>query len=123
MTKKYSDRGRVHHKIASVFRANAGPTTMADLEKVFAGTDVEPVLYRISTLIWLIRRDGGIVKVVKDGRKVVSYELVNVSEFNDKGFYVGKPAKAKSKQAPAPVVAKPEVEVEQVEPQVEAIEA
>ena len=123
MTKKYSDRGRVHHKIASVFRANAGPTTMADLEKIFAGTDIEPVLYRISTLIWLIRRDGGIVKVVKDGRKVVSYELINRAEFDDKGFFVGKTAKAKSKQAPTAAVTKPKVEVQHVETEVEAVEA
>lgn len=41
----------------------------------------EIYMYRISTYIWHIKTiANGIVKVVKDGRKVAGYQLVNVDE-------------------------------------------
>ncbi len=36
--------------------------------------------YRISTLMYLIKVHGGIVKVHKNGRKVSGYELINTQE-------------------------------------------
>ena len=41
-----------------------------EIQAVFQGTDQEAVLYRLSTNIYNIRKDGGIVKVIKNGRKV-----------------------------------------------------
>jgi hypothetical protein len=46
----------------------------------------------LSTNIYNIRKDGGIVKVHKEGRKVTAYQLVNHTEFDANGRYVGKPA-------------------------------
>ena len=46
-------------------------------------------LYRLSTNIYNIRKDGGIVKVIKDGRKVSAYQLVNFTEFDANGRYQG----------------------------------
>jgi hypothetical protein len=36
------------------------------------------------------------VKVIKDGRKVQAYQLVNYTEFDKNGRYVGKPAATKT---------------------------
>lgn len=78
-----------HEKIAAVLKSGK-PVSPAEIEEVFKGTDQEKVLYRLSTNIYNIRKDGGIVKVHKEGRKVTAYQLVNHEEFNDKGRYIGK---------------------------------
>jgi hypothetical protein len=66
------------------------PVSPDEIKSVFAGTDQEAVLYRLSTNIYNIRKDGGIVKVIKEGRKVKAYQLVNHTEFDANGRYVGK---------------------------------
>lgn len=44
----------------------------------------EIYLYRLSTYIWHIKTQAnGIVKAVKDGRKVSAYQLVNVDEVKE----------------------------------------
>jgi hypothetical protein len=88
-----------HEKIAAVLKSGK-PVSPAEIEAVFKGTDQEKVLYRLSTNIYNIRKDGGIIKVHKDGRKVTAYQLVNHEEFNDAGRYVGK----QNTVTPAPVV-------------------
>lgn len=81
-----------HEKIASILKSGK-PVSPNDIAEVFKGTDQEAVLYRLSTNIYNIRKDGGIVKVIKDGRKVTAYQLVNHDEFNDDGRYIGKQTK------------------------------
>ena len=78
-----------HEKIAVVLLSGK-PVTPDEIKSVFKGTDQEGVLYRLSTNIYNIRKDGGIVKVIKEGRKVKAYQLVNYTEFNADGRYVGK---------------------------------
>ena len=57
---------------------------------MFKGTDTEPVLYRLSTYIYDIKKyEHGVIKVIKNGRKVQAYQLVNFDEFNDDGSYRG----------------------------------
>lgn len=80
-----------HEKIAAILKSGK-PVSPADIAEVFKGTDQESVLYRLSTNIYNIRKDGGIVKVIKDGRKVTAYQLVNCDEFNDEGRYIGRVA-------------------------------
>lgn len=53
---------------------NGGPFTK---EMITDSIDYD-YMYRLSSLIFEIKLHGGTVKVVKDGRKVVSYELVNI---------------------------------------------
>lgn len=89
-----------HEKIAQVMLSGK-PTSPDEIAIVFQGTDQEAVLYRLSTNIYNIRKDGGIIKVIKSGRKVTGYQLVNFTEFDAKGRYKGKAA--------APT--KPDVEV------------
>ena len=83
-------KGRVnrHEKITQVLLSGK-PVSPEEIQEVFRGTDQEQVLYRLSTNIYNIRRDGGIVKVHKQGRKVTAYQLVNHQEFNSDGRYVG----------------------------------
>ena len=85
-----------HEKITVVLLSGK-PVSPEDIKAVFAGTDQEGVLYRLSTNIYNIRRDGGIIKVHKNGRKVSAYQLVNHTEFNAQGRYVGRVS------TPAPV--------------------
>jgi hypothetical protein len=82
-------KGRVFNKIAVVMKSGE-PIKVEQFEKIFGGTKVEPVLYRLSTYIWNIKRIGGTVRVHKDGRRVEAYQLMNGNEFDNDGFYVGK---------------------------------
>jgi hypothetical protein len=82
-----------HEKITQVLLSGK-PVSPDEIRAVFTGTDQESVLYRLSTNIYNIRLDGGIVKVHKDGRKVTAYQLVNHQEFNSEGRFVGKQAKS-----------------------------
>ena len=94
-----------HEKITQVLLS--GKVVSPDeIKAVFKGTDQEAVLYRLSTNIYNIRRDGGIVKVVKDGRKVTGYQLVNLEAFDANGRY---------KQVKATVTLTAKVEVKAAE--------
>ena len=88
-------KGKVnrHEKITQVMLSGK-PVSPDEIMSVFKGTDQEKVLYRLSTNIYNIRKDGGIVKVIKTGRKVSGYQLVNFTEFNSNGRYIGAQAKA-----------------------------
>lgn len=103
---KHTGKINRHEKIA-VTLLSGKPVTPDEIKSVFAGTDQESVLYRLSTNIYNIRKDGGIVKVHKEGRKVSAYQLVNYTEFNEHGRYIGK-------QAPVVAPVATEVEVENV---------
>jgi hypothetical protein len=53
-------------------------------EQIDALLGKEIQMYRISTYMWHIKTNAnGIIKVVKDGRKVSGYQLVNVAEVKD----------------------------------------
>ena len=84
-----------HEKITQVLLSGK-PVSPDEIKAVFKGTDQEAVLYRLSTNIYNIRKDGGIVKVIKDGRKVTAYQLVNCDEFDANGRYVGPQAKTET---------------------------
>jgi len=87
-----------HEKITQVLLSGK-PVSPDEIRAVFIGTDQEKVLYRLSTNIYNIRLDGGIIKVHKNGRTVTAYQLVNFTEFNAQGRYLGK-----KKAAPTPKV-------------------
>jgi len=102
-----------HEKITQVLLSGK-PVTPQEIADVFAGTDQEAVLYRLSTNIYNIRKDGGIVKVIKDGRKVQAYQLVNFDQFDANGRYkastptkapIAKVSKAVDQSQPAEVSA------------------
>lgn len=97
-----------HEKITQVLLTGK-PVTPEEIQAVFKGTDQEAVLYRLSTNIYNIRLDGGIIKVIKNGRKVQAYQLVNYTEFNSEGRYVGKVQKVAEVKSEVKVPAKSEV--------------
>ena len=86
-----------HEKIAVVLLSGKA-VSPDEIKACFKDTDQEGVLYRLSTNIYNIRRDGGIVRVYKEGRKVSGYQLVNHTEFDAKGRYIGRQVKV---EAPA----------------------
>ena len=53
-------------------------------EEIDALLGKEIQMYRISTYMWHIKTNAnGVIKVVKDGRKVSGYQLINVAEVKD----------------------------------------
>jgi len=84
-----------HEKITQVMLSGK-PVTLEEIKTVFAGTDQEAVLYRLSTNIYNIRLDGGDVKVIRNGRKVQAYQLMNPECFDVNGRYAGKPTVTES---------------------------
>ena len=92
-----------HEKITQVLLSGK-PVSPDEIKAVFKGTDQEAVLYRLSTNIYNIRKDGGIVKVIKDGRKVTGYQLVNYTEFDSIGRYRGPQKVAPTTPAPTETV-------------------
>jgi hypothetical protein len=77
-----------HEKITQVLLSGK-PVSPTEIAAVFAGTDQESVLYRLSTNVYNIRKDGGIVKVLKTGRTVSAYQLVNFDQFDSNGRFKG----------------------------------
>jgi len=85
------------HERITVQLLSGKPVSPDEIQAVFKGTDQEKVMYRLSTNIYNIRKDGGIVKVIKNGRKVQAYQLVNYTEFDANGRYKGAQATMKVK--------------------------
>lgn len=86
---KHTGKINRHEKIAQTMLSGK-MVTPDEIRLSFKDTDQEKVLYRLSTNIYNIRKDGGIVKVQKEGKKVTGYQLVNASEFNKDGRFTGK---------------------------------
>lgn len=76
-----------HEKI-TVLLLSGKPVSPAEIQEVFKGTDQEKVLYRLSTNIYNIRKDGGVIKVHKNGRNVAAYQLMNPEDFDSNGRFV-----------------------------------
>lgn len=109
-----------HEKI-TVTLLSGKPVSPAEIAEVFKGTDQEGVLYRLSTNIYNIRLDGGVIKVHKSGRSVTAYQLMNPQDFDTNGRYnraVYQNTKPIVVQTPVADVVEPVVEVETVETEV-----
>ena len=99
-------KGKVnrHEKITQCLLSGK-PVSPQEIADVFKGTDQESVLYRLSTNIYNIRKDGGIIRVLKDGLKVSGYQLVNYTEFDANGRFHGPQKVAPSVATPTESVA------------------
>lgn len=85
----------------------SGKEVSKDEIEALLGKEIQ--MYRISTYMWHIKTNAnGIIKVVKDGRKVSGYQLVNTAEVKeymkragvlDAGFTAGKVAKLEDLKA------------------------
>lgn len=76
---------------------SGNPVTREEIETTL-GNEIQ--MYRLSTYIWDIKAHAnGVIKVIKDGRKVSAYQLINVDEM--KAYMKRTGANAKT-SAPAP---------------------
>ena len=70
------------------------PVTVDEIDTLLGK---EIYMYRFSTYMWHIKTNAnGVVKSIKDGRKVTAYQLMNRDEFDINGRYVGKPLVAQA---------------------------
>lgn len=102
MSKTKAPKIRPHNKVAQVLLSGK-VVAVDDIKASFAAdAKMSALMYRLSTFIYDIRKfDNGVIKVIKDGRKVSAYQLVNFKEFDTNGCYTGKPA-----ATPAPLATK-----------------
>ena len=102
------------------------------LDEIDALLGKEIYMYRISTYMWHIKTNAnGVIKAIKDGRKVTGYQLMNVSEvkkymdtvgINKTGFQPGKVEKKPSISKLADLKAKPAAKAKKAKPaKVEAV--
>ena len=57
------------------------PVTIEEIDKTLGK---EIYMYRLSTYMWHIKTQAnGIVKAIKDGRKVTAYQIVNAAEVKE----------------------------------------
>jgi len=66
---------RRHELILQVL-VNGGIITKEEIEQ----TTQYEAMYRLSAVMWWLKRHGAVIRVHKDGRKVVGYELMNVAD-------------------------------------------
>lgn len=70
------------------------PVSKEDLD-----AELGHVAYRLSTFMWRIKIEGGVVKVIKEGRKATGYQLMNapvMQKYMDKRKKVFADAAAKT---------------------------
>ena len=77
------------------------PTTVEEIDALL-GKEIQ--MYRLSTYIWHIKTNAdGVVKAIKDGRKVTAYQLVNFQEFSPEGRFIGRKQPVQAVAPVAPV--------------------
>lgn len=80
MTKTKTVKLKPFEKVLTVM-ISGKPVMKTELDELLGH---EIFMYRISTYMWHIKTiANGVVRVVKDGRKVVGYQLVNVDEVKE----------------------------------------
>ena len=77
------------------------------VEEIDATLGQEIYMYRLSTYMWHIKTfANGVVKAIKDGRKVTAYQLINVDEIKE---YMNRVGVTSSNFSPGSKVKKPSV--------------
>lgn len=84
--------------------ATGKPVTVEEIETTLGK---EIYMYRLSTYMWHIKvHANGIVRAIKDGRKVSAYQIVNVDEIKK---YLERTGVSKSGFVPGVIEKKPSV--------------
>lgn len=103
MARGKSNKLKPFEKLLLIMR-NGNPIT---IEEIDATLGKEIYMYRISTYMWHIKTNAnGVVKAIKDGRKVTAYQIVNVKEIED---YLKRTGVTKAGFTPGQVDKKPSV--------------
>ena len=94
---------KVHNKILVVLKSG-NAITVDEIKASFAADiKTSALMYRLSTYIYDARKyDNAVIRVMKDGRKVTGYQLVNPNDFDSNGFFTGSSKPSKTVQT-APV--------------------
>jgi len=80
MARGKSTKFKPFQKLLTVLQSGK-PVTIEEIEKTLGD---EIYMYRLSTYMWHIKTQAnGIVKAIKDGRKVTAYQIVNASEVRE----------------------------------------
>lgn len=124
MARGKSTKLKPFQKLLTIMQSGK-PVTINEIDKTLGK---EIYMYRLSTYMWHIKTQAnGVVKAIKDGRKVTAYQIVNVDVVKEymkragvtsSSFVPGQTAKkpsisklvdlaAKPKKAPAKKPAKP----------------
>ena len=83
---------------------SGNPVTKEEIDTLLGK---EIYMYRISTYVWHIKTmANGVVRINKDGRKVVSYQLVNVEEVKE---YMKRAGVLNTTYTPGDMVKKPSI--------------
>ena len=104
------------HEAILVTLLSGKPVTPDEIKSCFKGTEQEDVLYRLATNIWNCRLDGAVIKVVKNGRTVSSYQLLNPKDFDPSGRFI-QPVTTNTPEKAVEVESEVDTEVEQTETQ------
>ena len=79
MARGKSDKVAPFQKLMLVMATGKAVT----VEEIDATLGKEIHMYRLSTYIWLMKTNANaVVKVIKNGRKITAYQIVNVDEVN-----------------------------------------
>ena len=122
MSKTKTVRLKPFQKMLNVM-ISGNPVTKEEFDALLGN---EIMMYRISTYIWHIKTvANGTVKVIKDGRKVASYQLMNVEPvkkyLEDNGVLLSKTSQVKNlkdlgaKTEPVVVESVPQTVVEELQ--------
>lgn len=77
------------------------------VEEIDATLGKEIYMYRLSTYMWHIKTNAnGVVKAIKDGRKVTAYQIINVADVKE---YMKRSGVDAAKYVPGNVEKKPSV--------------
>ena len=77
------------------------------IEEIDATLGNEIYMYRLSTYIWHIKTfANGVVKAIKDGRRVTAYQVINVKEVKE---YMDRAGVTKANFVPGQVTKKPSI--------------
>jgi len=77
------------------------------VEEIDATLGKEIYMYRLSTYIWHVKTfAGGVVKAIKDGRKVTAYQIVNVKDVK---AYMDRSGVTKANYVPGKAQKKPSI--------------
>jgi hypothetical protein len=77
------------------------------IEEIDATLGKEIYMYRLSTYMWHIKTNAnGVVKAIKDGRRVTAYQIINVKEVEE---YLKRTGVAKSGFVPGQIEKKPSI--------------
>jgi hypothetical protein len=70
------------------FMMTGQPVQPEEIVQHFKNTDLESTMYRLPAYLSDIRQNGGIIRVRKNGKKIDTYQLINIECFDRKGRWI-----------------------------------